>query len=143
MASNAFFWFKATPPAPSISELEIDCHLARQTVLTVDQIQPLRETLERTQADLAAMQARYPDWATEIDKAVQGFNEVRPEETDLALSHISELIAHHRNAQTRELHLTEAVAKHTRAVLVYSFDHAQSALLLCAATKLAGGRTRY
>ena len=49
------------------------------------------------------MRARYPDWAAEIDKAVQGFNEVRPEETDLALSHIAELIAHRRNAQTREL----------------------------------------
>ena len=32
------FWFKATPPAPSISKLEIDVHLARQTGLTVDQI---------------------------------------------------------------------------------------------------------
>ena len=141
MASNAFFGFKATPPAPFISELEIDGHLARQTGLTVDQIQPLRETLERTHADLAAMRARYPDWATEIDKAVQGFNEAQPEETDLALSHIVVLIAHRRDA--RELRLAEAVAEHTRAVLVYPYDHAQTAPLLCAATKLAGDRPWY
>ena len=137
------FGFKATPLAPSISELEIDGYLARQTGLTVDQIQPLRETLERTQADLSAMRARYPDWAAEIDKAVQGFNEARPEDTDLALSHIAELIAHRRDAQTRELRLAEAVAKHTRAVLVYPYDYAQSAPLLCDAAELAGDRPWY
>ena len=132
------FGFKATPLAPSISELEIDGYLARQTGLTVDQIQPLRETLERTQADLAAMRARHRDWAAEIDKAVQGFNQARPKDTDLALSHIAELIADRRDAQTRELRLAEAVAKHTRAVLVYPYDYAQSAPLLCAAAELAG-----
>ena len=137
------FGFKATPPAPSISELEIDGHLARQTGLTVDQIRQLRETLERTQADLAAMRARYPDWAAEIDKAVQGFNQARPKDTDLALSHIAELIADRRDAQTRELRLAEAVAKHTRAVLVYPYDHAQSAPLLCDAAELAGDRPWY
>ena len=137
------FGFKATPPAPSTSELEIDGHLARQTGLTVDQIQPLRETLERTQADLAAMRARYPDWAAEIDKAVQGFNQARPKDTDLALSHIAELIADRRDAQTRELRLAEAVAKHTRAVLVYPYDYAQSAPLLCDAAELAGDRPWY
>ena len=89
------------------------------------------------------MRARYPDWAAEIDKAVQGVKEARPEDTDLALSHIEALTAHRPNAQTQELHLAEAVAKHTRAVLVYPHDYAQSAPLLCAAAELAGDRPWY
>ena len=61
----------------------------------------------------------------------------------LALSHIAELIADRRDAQTRELRLAEAVAKHTRAVLVYPYDYAQSAPLLCDAAELAGDRPWY
>ena len=86
------------------------------------------------------MRARYPDWAAEIDKAVQGFNKARPKDTDLALSHFAEFIAHRLDAQTRALRLAEVVAKHTRAVLVYPYDYAQPAPLLCDTAELGGDR---
>ncbi|MEC8675982.1 MAG: hypothetical protein VXY54_09140 [Pseudomonadota bacterium] len=117
--------------------------MARRYGLTVNQFLKQSDQFKRMQADLSAMRARYPDWAAEIDKVVQGVNDARPDETDLALSHIAELIAHRRDAQTRELRLAEAVAKHTRAVLVYPYDHAQSAPLLCDAAELAGDRPWY
>ena len=84
--------------------------MARRYGLTVNQFLKQSDQFERMQADLSAMRARYPDWAAEIDKAVQGFNQAWPKDTDLALSHIAELIAHRRDAQTRELRLAEAVA---------------------------------
>ncbi|MEC7516474.1 MAG: hypothetical protein VX784_15010 [Pseudomonadota bacterium] len=114
----------ALSPGSSISELAIEGLLARRYGLTVNQFLKQSDQFERMQADLSAMRAQYPDWAAEIDKAVQGVNEARPEDTDLALSHIEALTAHRPNAQTQELRLAEAVAKHTRAVLVYPYDYA-------------------
>lgn len=91
----------ALSPGSSISELAIESLLARRYGLTVNQFLKQSDQFERMQADLSAMRARYPDWAAEIDKEVQGVNEARPEDTDLALSHIEALTAHRRMLRHR------------------------------------------
>ena len=65
----------ALSPGSSIYEPAIEGLLARRYGLTINQFLKQSDQFEQMQADLSAMRARYPDWAAEIDKVVQGVND--------------------------------------------------------------------
>ena len=80
------------------------------------------------------LRAKHPEWQDEINKIVQGFNSDGPEATEQAFEDLDHLIGQSRV----KLNHAEASSKVARANLLYSFNVAKAAPLLCAAAHLAG-----
>ena len=95
--------------------------------------------METAQRELDDLRAKHPEWQDEINKIVQGFNRDGPEATEQAFEDLDHLIGQSRV----KLNQAEASSKVARANLLYSFNVAKAAPLLCAAAHLAGDNFWY
>ena len=103
------------------------------------QVDDYKFQLETAQRELDDLRAKHPEWQDEINKIVQGFNSDGPEATEQAFEDLDHLIGQSRVA----LNHAEASSKVARANLLYSFNVAKAAPLLCAAAHLVGDNFNY
>ncbi|MEP1698564.1 MAG: hypothetical protein ABJJ69_18680, partial [Paracoccaceae bacterium] len=126
--------------SPPVIDQELVFAIAEsQGHLSPEATRKLREQVARTQTDLDALRQQYPDWASEIDRAINAFNESDIEGARSAFEEIDHLITERR----ADLRLEQARSKHAQATLLYPSRLSQSGPLLCDAAQLAESNVWY
>ena len=123
----------------------IDVSLVRaiaehQGFLSPENARALEHQVARTQADLDRLRQDRPEWRTEVDAAIQAFNDSDITGAKAAFARIDALMAERRadlRAEERELRLEEARSKNAQATLFYPFEFSRSEPLLTEAAELA------
>jgi|GEM_PF-6889301 len=104
-----------------------------------DSVALLNERLDRAETDLDNLRKVHPDWAAEINAAIEAFNAENFDSAKEAFAEIDALIA----ARRAELRQEEARSKYTQAILFYPFEYSKSQPLLCDAASLAKTNVSY
>lgn len=135
----ALFASHAFRPSPVIDQELVFAIAESQGHLSPEATRKLREQVARTQTDLEALHQQYPDWASEIDRAINAFNESDIEGARSAFEEIDDLIIERR----ADLRLEHARSKHAQATLFHPFDFSKAVPLLCEAAELAASEVSY
>lgn len=126
--------------APPKIDREIVVAVAeRQGHLPPEAAEALREQVARTQANLDTLREHHPDWAQKIDRAINGYNRGKIDNSRSSFEQIDRRIAEH----LAELGSLAARSKYAQAILFYPFELSKAEPLICDAAELAVSETFY